>query len=285
MLLICAMKQLVIMWKPSTQCQVSLALPLLRDSALNPLLIMPNRQEVLEGFRQLAEEILQSLRCLFTMLFAMTKPLSPEETVTEQEMEPIRQLVNEVKSQRMKITELSHLIMSQQQCAPVSPTSLGGPTSDAWEAIEMEAEANQSTEVPGTSQAAQVHTTSVPIALGQNLMTSTGQGKSGMKIAGIPLRGHHSHAAGSHSADNQSANSQNQLALTQATLDSWGNKVVTWGKKHKGDTYVTTYEGDSGYVQWILARIGSLNTELEDFANYAITRRRLEEAARQQALR
>ena len=105
-----------------------------------------------------------------------------------------------------------------------------------------------------------------------------------MKIAGIPLRGHHSHAAGSHSADNQSANSQNQLALTQATLDSWGNKVVTWGKKHKGDTYVTTYEGDSGYVQWILARIGSLNTELEDFANYAITRRRLEEAARQQAL-
>ena len=121
----------------------------------------------------------------------------------------------------------------------------------------MEAEANQSTEVPGTSQAAQVHTTLVPIALGQNLMTSTGQGKSGMQIAGIPLRGPHAHAAGSHSADNQSANSQNQLALTQATLDSWGNKVVTWGKKHKGDTYVTTYEGDSGYVQWILARIGS----------------------------
>ena len=86
-------------------------------------------------------------------------------------------------------------------------------------------------------------------------------------------------------AENQNANSNQQLALTQATLDSWGNKVVTWGKKHKGDTYVTTYEKDGGYVQWILARTGSLNQELEDFANYAITRRRLEEVARQQVLR
>ena len=55
-----------------------------------------------------------------------------------------------------------------------------------------------------------------------------------------------------------------QLALTQATLDSWGNKIVTWGKKHKGDTNVITYEGDVGYVQWIMARVGSLNPELED---------------------
>lgn len=280
MLLICAMNQLDIMWKPSTQCQVSLALPHRRDSALNLVPTMPNRQEVLEGFRQLAEEILQSLRCLFTMLFAMTKPLSPEETVTEQEMEPIRQLVNEVKSQRMKITELSHLIMSQQQCAPVSPTSLGGPPSDAWEAIEMEAEANKSTEVQGTSQAAQVHTTSVPIALGQNLMTSMGQGKSGTKIAGIPLRGHHSHAAGSNSADNQSANSQHQLVLNSRFMGKQGGDL---GKEAQG----RHLRDNLRRGQWVcpVDRIESLSPELEDFANYAITRRRLEEAARQQALR
>ena len=275
------------MLKPSTQCQVSRVLPLLRDLASIPVSSMPSRQEVLEGFRQLAEEVLQSLRCLFAMLFAMTKPLTPEENVSEQEMEPIRQLVNEVKSQRMKIMELSHLIMNQSppQAVPGSPTSLDGQPSEAWETIEMEAEANQHAEVVRASQAAPAHTTSAPTALGPSHMTSMTNTKQVTKIAGIPLRGHQSQGASSSVAENQSANSHQQLALTQATLDSWGNKVVTWGKKHKGDTYVTTYEGDGGYVQWILARTGSLNPELEDFANYAITRRRLEEVARQQVLR
>ena len=56
---------------------------------------------------------------------------------------------------------------------------------------------------------------------------------------------------------------------------------MTWGKKHKGDSYEATYEQDGGYVKWVLARVGSLHEELEDFGNYATTRRRLEMAAQQ----
>ena len=54
------------------------------------------------------------------------------------------------------------------------------------------------------------------------------------------------------------------------------------GEKCKGDSYVATYEQDPSYVKWILARVDSLNEVMEDFANYCITRRRLEEVARQQ---
>ena len=52
----------------------------------------------------------------------------------------------------------------------------------------------------------------------------------------------------------------NQVALTQTALESWGQKVVTWGKKNKGQVYVNVYEKDVGY---------------------AITRRRLENVAMQ----
>jgi hypothetical protein len=77
-------------------------------------------------------------------------------------------------------------------------------------------------------------------------------------------------------------NNVHQVSLTQAALDTWGQKVITWGKKCKGDSYVATYEQDPSYVKWILARVDSLNEVMEDFANYCITRRRLEEVARQQ---
>eukprot|EP00435_Cladocopium_sp_Y103_P075146 s308_g54.t1 len=137
----------------------------------------------------------------------------------------------------------------------------------------------------GPSQAAPAHTSSAPIALGPKATPQTCGGKKNMKIAGINIPGLPSQAAGSNMIESNAAVNNQQLALTQATLDSWGNKVITWGKKHKGATYVTTYEGDCGYVQWILARTGSLSSDLEDFANYAITRRRLEEVARQQALK
>ena len=74
-------------------------------------------------------------------------------------------------------------------------------------------------------------------------------------------------------------NSQSQVALTQAALEAWGNKTITWGKKHPGKTFVQVYEEDANYVKWVLARIGSLGEEIEDFANYAVTRQRLEAAA------
>jgi hypothetical protein len=55
---------------------------------------MPTRQEVLDGLRVIAKEIMQSLRIL-TMLFTMTKAVNPGEEVSETEMNPLNQLIQE----------------------------------------------------------------------------------------------------------------------------------------------------------------------------------------------
>ena len=82
---------------------------------------MPSRQEVLEGLRVLSEEVLEglrvlseevmeSLRALFYMIFTLTKAVQPQQEMLEQDMTPIKLLINEVKSQRQKITELGEMI-------------------------------------------------------------------------------------------------------------------------------------------------------------------------------
>eukprot|EP00435_Cladocopium_sp_Y103_P017453 s2902_g4.t1 len=48
-----------------------------------------------------------------------------------------------------------------------------------------------------------------------------------------------------------------QLMVTQSSLESWGNKVINWGKKHVKETYARVYETDQGYVKWVLARVDS----------------------------
>ena len=206
-------------------------------------------------------------------------------------MNPIHQLVSEVKSQKEKITELGQLIVQQSMMKghPVSPShATSGALSDPWEAIEMEAVMNQfGSEEVGTSplQTGPGPSSSVPQALGPQAIG----GKKPMKIAGINMPGNQCKIApapptarAAHQVPPE--NNVHQVALTQAALEAWGQKVITWGKKCKGNQYVTTYEQDPGYVKWILARIDSLNEEMEDFANYCLTRRRLEDVARQQIL-
>ena len=107
--------------------------------------------------------------------------------------------------------------------------------------------------------------------------------KSATRIAGIPVPGRQLPAqveiVNPGQDSQQSSNNHGQIALTQAALEAWGAKSITWGRKHVGKTYVATYDSDPGYTKWILARRDSLAGEMEDYANYAITRRHLEEAA------
>ena len=59
---------------------------------------MPSRQEVLEALRSLCEEVMESLRILFYMLFTMTKAVEPETQMQESELGP-NQPVGERSSQ------------------------------------------------------------------------------------------------------------------------------------------------------------------------------------------
>ena len=60
----------------------------------------------------------------------------------------------------------------------------------------------------------------------------------------------------------------------------WGQKVVSWGKKHPGKQYSVVYETDGQYVNWCLSRINSLEAPISDFARYCQTRQMMEEQLR-----
>jgi hypothetical protein len=242
---------------------------------------MPSRQEVFEGLRTLSEEVMESLRILFFMIFALTKAINPGENVPDHEVNPIHQLVQEVRVQRQKISELGQIITNKmmdphsRSSGPQSPDTTVG--SEVWELMEEEELQHSAmglnksgSVVPGTSQ--------VPMMIPQTMpMPSPVVPKTPTKTAGIPLAGRQPQSSAAASMPGVNANSQ--VALTQQALDNWGQKKITWGKKHPGKTFVQVYEEDANYVKWVLARIGSLGEEIEDFANYAVTRQRLEVAA------
>eukprot|EP00435_Cladocopium_sp_Y103_P017775 s1076_g4.t1 len=243
--------------------------------------------DVLEALRSLSEEVLASLRLLFCMIFSMTTAVMPGELVTEQEMGPIQQLINEVKVQREKIMELGDIISNQfkRSTGPSSPspaTPIMTPGGDVWELaeeeelmVEMPPQVGQQRLIP-----AQVPSTSLPIS--SNRMTPEQTAplpQRVIRIAGMPANGRPSDAQASNSAPANADPDNNQVMLTQTALDTWGNKVATWGKKHKGTRYVDIYQQDQGYVKWVLARVGSLHEDIEDFAQYATTRRKLESMA------
>ena len=152
---------------------------------------MPTRQDVLEALRSLSEEVLASLR----LLFSMTSANQPQEPVSEQEMHPIQQLIQEVKNQRNKIMELSNIISSQfnrstGKRAP-RPTGTETVSGASWEVAELE-EIMQDLappELPKSSRA-RGPSTSPPRSLNQptNPPTIT-QHHRVTRIAGMPISG------------------------------------------------------------------------------------------------
>eukprot|EP00435_Cladocopium_sp_Y103_P019549 s1700_g4.t1 len=242
---------------------------------------MPTRQEVFEGLRVLSEEVIQSLKILFYMIFTLTKAINPEEHVSDQDGSTIQQLVQEVRVQREKITELGQIITNQMLKDP--PRRSSGPPSpeptigsDLRELMEEEAMLGSGEhQVP--SPVGPSSSSPMPMMPPTMPNLNLPAGGSTRKIAGIPLTGRPSKA--SPQAPQPEASQANQVALTQQALINWGQKKITWGKKHMSKAYHQVYEADSGYVKWVLARVGSLGEDIEDFANYALTRQRLETAA------
>eukprot|EP00435_Cladocopium_sp_Y103_P043913 s2199_g12.t1 len=57
-------------------------------------------------------------------------------------------------------------------------------------------------------------------------------------------------------------------ASTQMTVGDWGQCRVTWGKKHKGQTYLQVLRTDPSYYQWAVARFQSLTPEMQDFVRF-----------------
>jgi len=72
-------------------------------------------------------------------------------------------------------------------------------------------------------------------------------------------------------------------APMQLTLAEWGQRKVTWGKKHPGKTYYQVLSEDMGYFEWSLQRYRSLPPHQQDFVDYC--RAQLEADATQDRLK
>ena len=85
------------------------------------------------------------MRILLAMIFSMTKAIQPNENVSEQEIAPINQLIEEVRSQKEKIHQLGTIISSQimnqnSRSMGPQPTSPSHAGTDLWELAKMEEE-------------------------------------------------------------------------------------------------------------------------------------------------
>lgn len=47
---------------------------------------------------------------------------------------------------------------------------------------------------------------------------------------------------------------ETQIVLANTSLESWGNKRVSWGRKHLQHKYSDVYEEDYQYLHWLQAR-------------------------------
>ena len=57
-------------------------------------------------------------------------------------------------------------------------------------------------------------------------------------------------------------------APTRLPLAEWGQRKITWGKKHPGRTYFQVLSEDMGYFEWSLSRYRSLPPHQQDFVDF-----------------
>lgn len=75
---------------------------------------------------------------------------------------------------------------------------------------------------------------------------------------------------------NKSLVEQPSLRLT---LAEWGQRKISWGRKHPGRTYYQVLSEDMGYFEWSLSRYHSLPAPQQDFVDFC--RAQLEASAAQ----
>jgi len=240
--------------------------------------IMPSRADLLQQVRVVAEGIMESLRLLLMVLMnQFDGPLLNQEVSTEY-INQMTMLVGEVQNQRVRIEELTQLM--QQQPMTGSPgRNLGHPTfrvpdsEEEWEPVspqqrvpEMVTTRNQTSQNRSTVQPARMDPPmpSTPPRT-QRHASTTPTVPAPTSQAGNP-------GAPSHLTETQ-------IVLANTSLEGWGNKRVSWGKKHLQAKYSDVYEGDYQYLQWLEARARTHTPAMTDFIAYCQTRENMERRA------
>lgn len=246
--------------------------------------------------KSIAENVMQSLKTLLAILLNQVATQVSEQEVPQDQAVMMNELLTEVQSQKEKIEELAFM-MKQNMSPRKTEDGLVILSESDLEVWDQEVRVFQQPMPPpitsGRSSAATMRS-QAPTTPQQKVKSSAaGKGSLpspstptqwvaslvGPTAPGSPLR-MNSQPIEDESTTHPQIQGQS-LAWTATAMDQWGQKKVTWGKKHPGKTFALVYEVDSQYVQWCLSRINSLDAPIADFARYCQTRRQMEEQLHQ----
>ncbi len=189
------------------------------------LRIMPSQREVTEALKATAQSVVESLKFLLVILMSQLEAVDPERAVLDDQAQAIQRLNNEVMSQRNRIEEIAHLLRQ-----PGSPSrsefnlSTALISDDESEHVDLAglpmAETSPPTRTPATVTSQRAAPTramvnpSVPAPSNPaNYPAPTSTTPTAVVAAATTMPG-------------------TQLVHTAQALESWGNKRISWGKRH-----------------------------------------------------
>lgn len=232
---------------------------------------MPSRADLLQQVRVVAEGIMESLRLLLMVLMnQFDAPLLSQEVSTEY-INQMSMLVGEVQNQRVRIEELTHLM--QQPTMTNSPGRNQGyqnhrvpDSEEEWEPVS-----------PPRNQVNPANDRQVTQRQQVNPRVEDTPPRTQRYTSPNPTMVAPTSQAGNPGAPSNLT--ETQIVLANTSLESWGNKRVSWGKKHLQAKYSDVYEEDYQYLHWLQARARTHTPAMTDFIAYCQTRENMERRA------
>ena len=219
---------------------------------------MVTRTQMINMLKDAANAIMGTLTIVLQLSMSLIE-MSP--TQEEEEMPPMmsQQLENmcqELNRQRNLLQEMVELQKRQGGGLLGSPTSHAprlDPEDDSFSVISYGA---RSIEPPTTRPSQSAGVQHRPLAI------------AGIPLVQVPQVPVEDPAPAARPASSASASMPAPTAGSHLTLAQWGQRKITWGKKHTGKTYYQTLNEDMGYLDWSRARYNSLPPQQQDFVDY-----------------
>lgn len=263
---------------------------------------MPTQREIMDVIRSTAEAVMESLKFLFVILMNLVeiRTTDQEQEIPVEAANKINLLLHEVQSQKDRIEEIARVLRHRNvnhppRASATMVTAARMPATPSVGEEEWELEFSQVNDEefldrdgvlltperfqgntytpprrarPASSQAAVAAIPKMPATPMVNPANA------------IPVNPPAAPAISSNQVlGTMSTPSNQQLALTAQALELWGNKRVSWGKKHPGSRFAEVYESDPDYLPWVTARAKTANAAMLDFIGYIQARQSLEAQA------
>ena len=197
--------------------------------------------------RAVAERVLQTLSGMVLLILSIVEAQENGVIDLDQgdEIRPrLTTILEEITAQRSQIEALTRAVQDRRLSRPAGPSA--APSSPASVASPASLDpTNRARMATPTSEVGQ--RTPAPSQASPNLEPT----------------------AASTTPKPSSAEPQPQMAAIML----WGQKVISFGTKHRGRSYATVYETDQGYLEWTRSRLSNLTDAQKDLIHYADARR------------